>query len=102
MPTLFIWMGFKFYFYSKEHEPIHVHVEYAERQTIFELIIVNGKVVSIEQRDVAGYEPLTAKEAKQALKLIRKYKMEIIQLWFDFFVLQKNIKTKNIRTNFLP
>jgi hypothetical protein len=26
MPELFRFFGFVFYFYSKEHEPIHVHV----------------------------------------------------------------------------
>lgn len=27
MPTIFIALGFRFYFWSREHEPIHVHVE---------------------------------------------------------------------------
>lgn len=26
MPTIFIFFGFKFLFYSNDHEPIHVHV----------------------------------------------------------------------------
>lgn len=26
MPTLFIFFGFRFSFYSDDHEPIHVHV----------------------------------------------------------------------------
>lgn len=26
MPTLFIVFGFRFMFYSNDHEPIHVHV----------------------------------------------------------------------------
>ncbi len=27
MPEIFRFLGFSFFFYSKEHEPIHVHVE---------------------------------------------------------------------------
>lgn len=26
MPTIFIFMGFRFMFYSNDHEPIHVHI----------------------------------------------------------------------------
>ena len=26
MPTVFIFFGFKFLFYSNDHEPIHVHI----------------------------------------------------------------------------
>ncbi|WP_317576164.1 DUF4160 domain-containing protein [Segatella copri] len=28
MPTIFIFFGFRFMFYSNDHEPIHVHVSY--------------------------------------------------------------------------
>ena len=27
MPEIFRFFGFSFFFYSREHEPIHVHVE---------------------------------------------------------------------------
>ena len=27
MPEVFRFFGFPFFFYSKEHEPVHVHVE---------------------------------------------------------------------------
>lgn len=27
MPEIFRFFGFSFFFYSKEHDPIHVHVE---------------------------------------------------------------------------
>lgn len=27
MPTIFIIFGYRFYFWSNEHNPIHVHVE---------------------------------------------------------------------------
>ncbi|MBQ1651424.1 MAG: DUF4160 domain-containing protein [Paludibacteraceae bacterium] len=27
MPEIFRFFGFSFFFYSKEHEPIHVHIE---------------------------------------------------------------------------
>lgn len=36
MPELFRFFGFLFYFYSREHEPIHVHVEGAGGLAIFD------------------------------------------------------------------
>ncbi|MCR5465178.1 MAG: DUF4160 domain-containing protein [Bacteroidales bacterium] len=42
MPKIYEYFGFIFFFYSNEHEPIHVHVIKGECQTVFELIIKDG------------------------------------------------------------
>ena len=36
MPKIFEYFGIVFYFYSNEHEPIHVHVTTGDCKTIFE------------------------------------------------------------------
>ena len=36
MPEIFRFFGFSFFFYSKEHEPPHVHVEGASGAAIFD------------------------------------------------------------------
>lgn len=36
MPEIFRFFGFSFFFYSKEHEPPHVHVEGANGQVVFD------------------------------------------------------------------
>ena len=38
MPKIFEYFGFIFYFFSNEHEPIHVHVIHGSRESIFDLI----------------------------------------------------------------
>ena len=38
MPEIFRFFGFSFFFYSREHEPIHVHVEGNGGYAIFDLI----------------------------------------------------------------
>lgn len=38
MPEVFRKYGFLFFFYSREHEPIHVHVEGEEGLVIYDLI----------------------------------------------------------------
>ncbi len=48
MPKIYEYLGFVFYFYSNEHEPIHVHVTKAEREIIFELIMANGQLSEIK------------------------------------------------------
>ena len=36
MPEIFWFFGFSFFFYSREHEPIHVHVEGHDGLAIFD------------------------------------------------------------------
>ncbi len=37
MPTLLILFGLRFHFYSREHEPIHIHVENGDGTAKFEI-----------------------------------------------------------------
>ena len=37
MPTLLQIFGFRFYIYSEEHEPIHIHVDYGDAWAKIEL-----------------------------------------------------------------
>ena len=57
MPKIFEYFGFVFFFYSNEHEPIHVHVTHKGCQSIFELIMDNGILTEIRVREKAGEEP---------------------------------------------
>ena len=52
MPKIFEYFGFIFYFFSNEHEPIHVHVLHGDKESIFDLIMMNemGKVLCIEAK----------------------------------------------------
>jgi len=40
MPTLFIFFGFRFMFYSNEHEPMHIHVVKGKQNAKFLLFPV--------------------------------------------------------------
>ena len=42
MPKIFEYFGFVFFFYSNEHEPIHVHVIHGDRQLVYEIILEDG------------------------------------------------------------
>lgn len=97
MPKIFEYFGFVFYFYSNEHEPIHVHVIHNQQETIFELILENGVLVQIRQRSRAGYPMLSSKDAKTAELFIRKYAKNIIEKWVRFFVYKQQIRSTNIK-----
>lgn len=41
MPTLFILFGYKFFFWSNEHDPIHVHVSKGESEAKYKVQTVS-------------------------------------------------------------
>jgi hypothetical protein len=96
MPKIYEYLGFIFYFYSNEHEPIHVHVTKAERETIFEIIMLNGQLQQIKKRKARAKNQLTNKEEKEALLFINEYHKKIIEKWINFFVLKKAVKTTKV------
>jgi len=49
MPKLYEYLGIIIFFWSNEHEPIHVHGEYQGRESKAEIIVEDGKVVRINK-----------------------------------------------------
>ena len=64
MPTIFTKNGFRFFFYSNEHRPIHVHVRKGGGEAVFE---VEGEIVL---RESVG---LKTKELSDAENLADEY-----------------------------
>ena len=77
MPTLFTIFGLRFYFYSEEHLPIHVHVRNSDGRA---KIQVDPEVVLIENK---GVKP---NDLKKALTLTNLYKEQITEFWYEFFM----------------
>lgn len=73
MPKIYEYFGFVFFFFSNEHEPIHVHVIKNGCQTVFELILMDGELIDIRKRAEAGYELLNDKNTKIAEDFIKVY-----------------------------
>ncbi len=96
MPKIFEYFGFIFYFYSNEHEPIHVHVQHGSSESIFELIMMGGKLIDIRTRDKGGVPPLSNKDKRTAKDFIEKYHKNIIDKWVKFFVMKKAVRSTNI------
>jgi len=58
MPKIFEYLWILIFFYSNEHEPIHVHARKGERESKAEFIIINGVIIEIKIKHVKGILPL--------------------------------------------
>ena len=76
MPTVFEQEGFRFFFYSNDHAPIHVHVRYAGGEAVF---IVTE---SVELRESSG---LKVRDLKRAQELAEEHRAVIVSKWHEFF-----------------
>jgi len=54
MPKIYEYLGVLIFFYSNEHEPIHVHGKYEGLESKAEFYIVDGKIVEIKIKMVKG------------------------------------------------
>ena len=91
MPDIYRYFGFVFFFYSNEHDPIHVHVQHDHHESVFEIIMNDGKVKEIRVREKRGVPPLTSKDQKLAEKFVREYADKIVAKWVNFFIKKKRV-----------
>jgi Domain of unknown function (DUF4160) len=76
MPRVFKKDGFRFFFYSNEHEPIHVHVQYADGEAIFLI----GMRVELRES-----QRIKVNDLARAEKLAEENKDLIITTWNEHF-----------------
>jgi len=76
MPTVFEQEGFRFFFYSNDHTPIHVHVSYAGGEAVF--VVEEG----VELRESSG---LKVRDLDRAQKLAKEHRVLIVSKWHEFF-----------------
>lgn len=77
MPELFRYAGFIFFFFSREHEPIHVHVEGNGGKVIFD--IVDDALVL---REIHNIKPNDLKRIRRFAQLNIEI---IIEEWNKYF-----------------
>ena len=76
MPTVFKFFGMKFYFWSNEHEPVHIHVRKGKSLAKYVL------EPEIKLVDNNGFKP---QELKLAESIIEENRDVIILFWKSFF-----------------
>lgn len=85
MPKIYDYLGIVFFFYSNEHEPLHVHAKYGDYETIFIIVFNDGILNKIETRNNKGFEPLPPAKFKEAKRFVEKYAVEIAMKWAPGF-----------------
>jgi hypothetical protein len=75
MPTIFEIFGLRFFFYSDEHRPIHVHVVKGDD---------DAKIQIEDEVKLVYNHGLKAKDLKRALELAEMYKEDIINVWNEY------------------
>lgn len=99
MPKIFEYLGIILYFYSNEHEPIHVHGKTGEFESKAEFFIENGKITEIKIKDVTGKLPLKGTNLKDFKKFLKVYADKIVLKWVDYFVYHKKVSFEKIEVN---
>lgn len=74
-----------------------MHVLHGGKESIFDLIMMNGELVEVNVREKKGAEPLPEKDKRTAEAFIRKYHKNIIEKWVKFFVLKHSVRSTNIK-----
>jgi hypothetical protein len=75
MPTIIYIEGIRFFFYSNEHSPKHVHIEKAEKTAKF----------NIEFVELIKSSRFNASELKLIRNLVEENQQLLIQKWDEFF-----------------
>ena len=96
MPKIFEYLGIIVFFYSNEHEPIHVHASYGPLESKAEFYIVNGKTSEIRIKLVNDRKPLNGAKLKDFEKFLEVYADKIVEKWVDYFVYHKDVKFERI------
>ena len=96
MPKLYEYLGIIVFFYSNEHEPIHVHGRYGNFESKIEIVLKNGVVESLRLESVPGKKSLPSAQAMNFKKLATVLADEIVQSWVNYFVYHKKIVAKKI------
>jgi hypothetical protein len=96
MPKLYEYFGLVVFFYSNEHEPVHVHGQVQGREARAELRIIQGRVVDVVFMPQPGRPPLKSAEPQQFREVVLAKADDIVRKWVDYFVLHKSVSSANI------
>jgi hypothetical protein len=97
VPKIFEYLGILIFFYSNEHEPIHVHAKKGENESRAELIIEDGVIKEIIIKNTKGADPLQANDLKNFKTFLDAYADKVVKKWIDYFIFHKEVKFERIQ-----
>jgi len=96
MPKIYEYFGIIFFFYSNEHEPVHVHGAFGKQESKAEFILSDGKTIEIRIMPVKGKEPLKGRRLLYFKEFIDVNADDIVSKWVDYFIYHKDVQFKKI------
>ena len=75
MPTIIFLFGLRFFFYSEEHLPIHIHVQNGDGRA----------KIMFETGEIAENNGIKPKDIKKATEIVDQYRDDIIKAWNEYF-----------------
>ncbi|MDR0907320.1 MAG: DUF4160 domain-containing protein [Rikenellaceae bacterium] len=75
MPTLFYYLGLRFFFYSNDHEPVHIHVSNGSGEARY----------SVEPVALISNNGLKTRDLRIAEAALEENKEVIIENWNRYF-----------------
>lgn len=96
MPKIFEYLGILIFFYSNEHDPIHVHARKGEFESKAEFFIVDGEISEIKITNSNYSKPLKGKDLKDFEVFLDQYADKIVKKWVDYFVYHKHVTCEKI------
>lgn len=75
MPTVLKVNGFRFFFFSDEHTPVHIHVEKGDGYMRVEL----------ETLKITNKQKFTKNDEKKITNIIKEHQNELIGAWNEYF-----------------
>jgi hypothetical protein len=91
MTKIFQYLGYIIRFYTNDHLPIHVHVEYQGKEVKVEFVIQSELVILLFKK-VRGKNPLTETEAKEVSVFLKSFHKKIVQKWEQVFIYHQPVK----------
>jgi hypothetical protein len=76
MPTILRLNGFRFFFYTNEHSPVHIHVEKENKTAKYNLEPIVELIYS---------RKFKASEISEMRKLVIENKDIFIEKWYEYF-----------------
>lgn len=96
MPKIYEYFGILIFFYSNEHEPIHVHARKGDNESKAEFIIENGEIKEIIIKNVVGISPLQTNDLKKFKEFLSTFAQDVVRKWIDYFILHKEVDFERI------
>ena len=96
MPKLYEYLGIIIFFWSDEHEPIHVHGRYQGSEIKAEFQVQNGEILDIVFKNIPGKKRFAPSQKNDFEIFVKRYSKQIVKKWVDYFVWKKDIESKTI------